>query len=208
MEYLYPLLYGIGTGFLMSILLGVIFFMLIQTGVRYGYKKGISIAAGVITGDLIFVILAISFTGYISSFLNENENVMSLTGGAVLIALAIISFAKKRKLEPLDDEAKKMKNTKDFFVIPFVINLVNPANAAWWLGLFSMPPALHYTLPQKIIFAFGALLTVFTTEVGVAAAASKLSKFITPKVLKSIDTVVGIALLFVGLKLIFGQFPQ
>jgi threonine/homoserine/homoserine lactone efflux protein len=50
-----PALFGLLTGFMMSILLGVVFFLLIQAGIQYGTKKGVIIAAGVVAGDLIFL---------------------------------------------------------------------------------------------------------------------------------------------------------
>lgn len=188
-------------GFLMSVLLGVIFFMLIQAGIRHGYKKGFSIAAGVITGDIIFIILAIGFTGYISQFLTEHENQVSMLGGAVLVIMGAAAFMKRRELDTME-KPSRMKSTRDYFLKPFFINLLNPANAAWWLGLFSIPPALNYQTDQKIIFASGAVLTVFFTEVGVAAAASGLKKYIRPRTLKMVDTTVGVVLLLVGARLL------
>ena len=45
--------YGLTTGFVMSVSLGVVFFMLIQAGLIGGIRKGLPIALGVILGDLI-----------------------------------------------------------------------------------------------------------------------------------------------------------
>jgi len=200
--YLAPFLYGIGTGFLMSVLLGVIFFMLIQTGIKHGPKKGWAIAAGVVSGDIIFVFLAITFTAYISEFLKHHENKASFFGGIVLLIMGFTTFIKKRKNIEEDSKISKAKYTRDFFIKPFIVNFANPANAAWWIGLYSIPPAVNYFLDQKIIFAFGAISTVFFTEVGIAYGAAALKKFITPKILKRIDMVVGVALIFVALRLL------
>lgn len=203
MYWLYPVGYGILTGFLMSVLLGVIFFMLIQVGVKHGVKKGFTIAAGVITGDIIFVTLAIGFTGIISSFLRAHEGKVSVVGGLVLLIMGLAAFFQRRKLEEMNRPPSPGRNARDYFIKPFIINFLNPANAAWWLGLFSIPPALNFAMDQKIVFAAAAVATVFFTEVGVAAAASRLKKYIKPEVLKKVDTVVGVALLAVGLKLIW-----
>lgn len=186
----------------MSVLLGVIFFMLIQAGIRHGYKKGFSIAAGVITGDLLFVILAIGFTAAISEFLKSHDGKVALAGGMLLMIMGVASLFKKREPVQLDKPVSRLSNARDFYFKPLIINLLNPANAAWWLGLYSVPPALNYALDQKIVFAAGALGTVFWTEVGVAAAASGLKKFISPKTLKRVDTVVGIVLIIIGLRLL------
>jgi L-lysine exporter family protein LysE/ArgO len=201
-EFLGPFIYGIGTGFLMSVLLGVIFFMLIQVGIKHDWKKGFTIASGVITGDILFVALAIGFTGYIRYFLREHESAISIFGGSVMLVMGVVTFAQSRGNMDISENTSTLRSARDFYLKPFVINLVNPANAAWWLGLYSMPPALNYETDQKIVFAAGAVATVFFTEVGVAAAASKLKKYITVRILKRIDAVVGTALLLVGLRLV------
>lgn len=185
----------------MSVLLGAIFFMLIQVGVKNGASKGWSIAAGVITGDIIFVILAISFTSYISDFLKAHEGKASVVGATVFLLMGVATFLKKR--EPIEEEAQisRSKHARDFYIKPFVINLLNPANAAWWLGLYSIPPAVDYQFAQKIAFAFGAVATVFFTEVGVAYTAAALKRFISPVILKRIDMVVGLVLILVALRM-------
>ncbi len=202
MSLLGPLFYGIGTGFLMSVLLGVIFFMLIQVGLKHGWKHGITIAFGVITGDILFVVLAIGFTAYISAFLKTQEHTASIIGGLVLLVMGLSTIFKKRNLTQ-ETELSGMRKARDFYLKPFIINLLNPANAAWWLGLYSMPPAVNYNLQQKIVFAFGAVLTVFFTEVGIAATASRLKSYITPKILKNVDYAAGLVLLAFGIKLVW-----
>lgn len=196
-----PFIYGIGTGFLMSILLGAIFFMLIQAGIKHGHKKGFTIAAGVITGDIIYIVFAIAFTEYISSFIKEHSSKTALLGGIVLAIMGISAVLKSRKNMEEAEENSRFANARDYFLKPFFINIVNPANAAWWLGLYSLPPALDYNLHQKIAFALGAIMTVYFTEVGIAYAASKLKKFTTPRMMKRVDVLVGIVFIVTGLSL-------
>jgi threonine/homoserine/homoserine lactone efflux protein len=185
----------------MSVLLGVIFFLLIQTGIKHHPKKAFTIAAGVITGDIIFIVFAILFTEFIADFLKIHERKASLLGGIVFLIMGLTTFLQSRK--NFDDklDISWSKNARAFYLKPFIINLLNPANAAWWLGLYSIPPAIYYHLNQKIIFALGAVITVYFTEVGVAYAASGLKKYITEKILKRIDWIVAIALIFLAIKL-------
>jgi len=186
----------------MSVLLGVIFFMLIQVGIKHDWKKGFTIAAGVISGDILFVIFAIGFTGIIQKFLESNGNAISICGGLVLLIMAVTTFVQGRGNIGIGENTSGLQNARDFYLKPFIINLLNPANAAWWLGLYSIPPALDYDISQKIIFAVGAVSTIFFTEVGVAFGASKLKNLLTKKLLKRVDYVVGTALVFFGIRLI------
>lgn len=182
-------------------MLGAIFFMLIQTGVKYGYKKGFIIASGVITCDLIFVILAISFTGYISEFLKVHASKAAFIGGIVLLIMGIATFFQSRDNLEEKQNISFGKSARDFFLKPFLINFSHPANAAWWLGLYSVPPALNYQLNQKIIFAAAALSTVFFTEVGIAYTASRLKQYLKPRILKGLDVFVALSLILVALRL-------
>ncbi len=202
MEYFLPFAYGIGTGFLMSVLLGVIFFMLIQTGLNHDYKKAYLIAAGVITGDILFIFLAIKFTENIKDFLLEYENYVGLIGGLVLIGLGLYNiFKKKHEIKVIPQSG--MKNARDFFLKAFLFNLLNPANAAWWLGLYSTSPAIGYEVTQKIIFGLGAVSTVFWTEIAVAYFAGRLKKYTGPESLKKLDVGVGIFFVLIGIRLIW-----
>lgn len=187
----------------MSILLGAIFFMLIQAGLRYNYKKGILIASGVICGDAIFIFLSIYFTDNISEFIIKNESSINILGGIVFLLIGGFTLIKKRD-ENIDSEMdviKTSRNARDFFIKPFVINILNPANALWWLGLFSTV-GQNYNISQKIVFSIGALASIFTTEVGISFSASKLKKYINSRTLKVIDLVAGSVLIISGLKMI------
>lgn len=186
----------------MSVLLGVIFFMLIQASLKHGPQKGWIIASGVISGDILFVILAIGFTRYIEDFLTAYESYVNLAGGLVLLGIGISNIRKKRSNPDLGETVKEVHSTRDFYFKPFIINILNPANAMWWLGLYSVRPAVHYDLTQKVIFASGAIGAVFFTEVAIAYAASGLRRYITADRLHRVDVTVGVVLMGFGIWLL------
>lgn len=197
-----PALCGLLAGFLMSILLGVVFFLLIQAGIQHGIKKGVIIASGVIAGDLIFLTLAISFTAAISDFLQKYQQSVYWLGGLLLLAMGSWTWLKKRRDVGENNEVKGLKSARDFFVKPFLINLLNPANAAWWLGLYSFPPASEFVISQKFVFGAFAIMAIFGTEIGIAAGASLLKNYIKEKWLKKVDKLVAIVMFIMGLNLL------
>lgn len=203
LSWLSPLLNGIFFGFLMSVLLGAIFFMLIQAGLRYNYKKGIIIALGVICGDAIFIFLSIYFTDHISVFIDENKSKINIIAGIVFILLGIFTILKNRNenvgLEKEND--LNVNDARDFFLKPFIINIFNPANALWWLGLFSTV-GQTYKISEKLVFSFGALASIFTTEVGIAYSANKLRKYVNKRIMKMVDVIAGLILILSGLKMV------
>jgi threonine/homoserine/homoserine lactone efflux protein len=197
MQQAQAIIYGLGAGLLMSILLGAIFFLLINQSLKNGYKSAFPIALGVITIDAIFVILAILFTSQITSFLESYSSHINGIGGLVLIGFGIVQFVQ---------EYKKEKNTIEkgsLYMTALSINLTNPANAAWWLSLYSIAPMSTYTLDSKVIFGVGAILGIFFTEVAIAYAAHFLKTFLSIAMIERVNKVVGIAFIFLGLRLCF-----
>lgn len=186
----------------MSVLLGVIFFLLIQTGIKYGWKKAIPIALGVVAGDIIYILLSLNVSNALQDFLVVNKTSVGVTGSFALLVFGAAQIFKKREQETdFEKERGRYSNTRDFFIKPFIINLLNPGNALIWLGLYSNPPASQFNSTEKYIFAIGALRSIFLTEIFIAIGAQKLKSFTTPKILNIADIVLGLVFIALGGKL-------
>ena len=53
---MFPLLQGIQTGLVLCIMLGPIFFALVQAGVERGMRAGLMVGLGIWISDLIFIL--------------------------------------------------------------------------------------------------------------------------------------------------------
>lgn len=197
MQQVQAIFYGLGAGFLMSILLGAIFFLLINQSLKNGYKSAFPIAFGVITIDAVFVILAILFTSQIRFFLEGYSSYINGVGGLVLIGFGIVQFLQEHRKE------KSAIEKGNLYMSALSINLTNPANAAWWLSLYSISPMSSYALDSKIIFGAGAILGIFFTEIAVAYAAQFLKRFLSIIMIQRVNKAVGIVFIFLGLRLCF-----
>ena len=183
----------------MSISLGAIFFLLIQAGLSGGVKKGLPLALGVITGDFIYVLLALHFSEFITEQLNEYKVWISFLGSIVFFGLAILHFfyyRRSKKDESFETRNDQMQDNK-LFIKALTINLLNPVNIVWWLGLFSLPPGSGFDYNGKWVFGLAALSTVFLTELGVSWGASKIKPYLTEARIRHLDLVLG--LLFSGM---------
>ncbi len=194
-----PLLYGLVTGFVMSVSLGAIFFLLVQAGLVGGLKKGLPLAFGVITGDFLYILLALHFSEFITQQLNEYRVWISLVGSLVFFCLAIQHFLhhhRSKKDGGVELRINQMQD-KQLFIKALTINLLNPINIVWWLGLFSLPPGSGFNYNGKWVFGLAALFAVFITELGVAWGASKIKHYLTDERIRHLDLVLG--LLFSGM---------
>lgn len=198
-----PIIFGIGTGFIMSISLGAIFFLLIQAGLVGGWRKGLPLSIGVILGDLIYVTIALHFSEAITEYLTEYRGTIAAVGGVVFFGLGIqhLLHHQKAKKQGIDDRLLLMKDWQ-LGLKSFAINIVNPVNIAWWLSLYSLPPAADFDYSGKWIFGFAALATVFVTEIVVAWGSGKIKNYLTEQRIKQIDLFLAVLFFGMGIYLI------
>jgi threonine/homoserine/homoserine lactone efflux protein len=199
------IVYGFGTGIVLSLMLGTVFFALIQNSVDYGYKSGVLIASGVIFSDILFISGALLGTSYLPNIPNLSFYT-SLVGGGLLIVLGFISILKK---DPKIAYPKtKLGNIVYYFTTGFLLNVLNPVNFFFWVAIATKLTSENYTQTEKILFFVGCLLAIFSTEVGISFSASKLRKLFTAKVLRGINVVSGIVFVGFGIKLLYDAFTK
>ena len=82
---------AIPLGFLLSFMIGPVFFVLLETSATKGFRAGVSLDIGVILADIVFLLIA-----YFSSFqLLENlsnEPGLFVFGGMILLVYGIFLF--------------------------------------------------------------------------------------------------------------------
>jgi L-lysine exporter family protein LysE/ArgO len=188
-------LYGIPVGFFFSFGMGPVFFTLIQSSLQYGFRKAAYIIIGVVLADVIM--LGIAYSG-MSAFLPDNLDVSfwaSLIGGIVLLVLGI-SFLLKKPVETevrIEDSKLIAQNIgKGFF-----LNILNPSNFMEWVAMAGiLKTKYHFETHENISFFTAAILMVILTELAIAFYAGKLRRYMTIKVMNSINKVSGV--LFIG----------
>lgn len=201
-DMLAPIFFGIGTGFVMSISLGAVFFLLIQAGLAGGWRKGLPLALGVIAGDLIYVTLSLHFSEAITETLVNYRGVIAKLGAIVFFILAIVHVFnhQKVKAQGLDERLLQMKDWQ-LWLKSFAINVLNPVNIAWWLSLYSLPPAADFSYSGKWIFGITTLAMVLCTELGVAWGAGKIKGYLTESRIRQMDLFLAVLFLAMGVYL-------
>lgn len=194
---------GLMTGLILSLMLGTVFFSLIRNSIIYGHKTGIYIALGVVICDIIFITLALLSQPF-ADFLNLYKRPISIGGGILLTIMGIWMLIQSN---PKIKEGKELQEGNAIYYIGngFLLNALNPVNFFSWLVVSSyLTIEYDYTLTDKSIFFTACLISIFIAEVGIAASASKLRKWVTPNVLKRINQVSALVFVGFGLKLVLG----
>lgn len=195
---------AIPLGFLLSFMIGPVFFVLLETSAIKGFRAGLSFNVGVIIADIVFLL-----TAYFSSFqLLENlsnQPGLFVFGGMILLVYGIVIFVKK--------EAKKanLKASKGTYlglmVKGFLLNFINIGVLAFWLGLIVIVgPSLENTPNRILVFFSSVIIVYFITDLFKILLAKQLKKYLTQERIVLIKKGLGVVLMVCGIVLITKGF--
>lgn len=199
---------------LLTFSFGPAFFALINTGIKYGYKTGSLLATGIVLSDfmLCIAICLVVHLGAINLLHSEKaQTFSSIIGGIILIVFGAFYFRKQIPITKTDSFDMIITKPKASLMIlkGFVINLFNPAVWFLWLGnVTAISKTLDYSVVKMIIFfsiVLGATLIVELTKVYLAG---KIKRYLTNRLMTTINYITGTALIIFGVVLIYNHYFQ
>lgn len=201
MAWLAILSWGMLAGFTMSLMLGTVFFALLQTSIHQGYRYGMAIAAGVVISDMCFLVLVLGFDSTVSRLYGEYKGIAALVGALALFILGLIQFFRK---PPHPEHGRRGHlNAWQCAAKGFMLNIVNPGNLLLWLIALNTPVTIGLAFSGKLLFSIGGLAAIFITESLISWGAQKLRRWATPKRLQRLDQLVGSVFVLAGLQMVW-----
>ncbi|HEU4718271.1 MAG TPA: LysE family transporter, partial [Bacteroidia bacterium] len=180
--------YGMLTGAVMSVMLGTVFFALVQNSIDHGVRAGIFIASGVILSDCI-LITASWFNAEIFPEGGKTEMIVRICGATFLLVYGIMNIVRRKTLDFPETERKKVPM---YMLMGFALNILNPGNYIGWLAVTTnIKTVVGYTSGTAAFYYAGALCAIFGMEMLISFGASFLKKFITRRFLIWVDRTVG-----------------
>jgi threonine/homoserine/homoserine lactone efflux protein len=199
------ILNGILYGLVLAILVGPIFFTLLQTSIEQGFRSGFFVAIGISLNDTFYITLA--YLGIYQLFERGNfKEYFAYVGGGILIVMGLYYLIiKSRKLSVYNAVKVEVKSPYKLIVKGFFMNGLTPSVFIFWLGTIGVATTkFGYVTPGKAIpFLASIVCTVFTTDLIKAKLADKLRQVLTPRFVRSMNIVLGVALIIFGGRLIF-----
>ena len=188
-----PILLGFLLGVALCLTFGTVFFALIQNSVDNGFRSGMKIVFGVITGDILFVLAALLGTAFIPK-VQGFENIMAAVGVIFLVAMGLVNILKGTPR--LAYPKTRFGNFVYYYTTGFFLNALNPVNFVAWVAIVAyIRSHLHYSDAQQYAFMFAALVGVFATESALAYYANRLKRLFTPRVVLIFNRVTGVVFL-------------
>jgi len=211
------ILNGILFGMLLSILIGPVFFVLLETSIKKGPRHAIFIDIGVLLSDVLYLVAAFFFSEKINQSINE-FTYLKYVGAALFIIMGIVSIVNKKSpqkgkqidvdgLEKMGNNPVSIMRVRTYFALigkGVGLNAINPAVLVYWIGASTYATEQLEIEGANLIYYFSATLaTMFGLDLLKIYFASKLKNKLTPRTLEMVSVVVGCCLIFFGLVICF-----
>ncbi len=190
---------GLLYGLLLCVLIGPVFFALIQNAIEKGFYSGLFMAIGIAISDAFYI--TITYLGISQLTSNEKFNMwLGGIGGLILVGFGVFYLFKP---VPIAHPKQLHQGATKWFqqiLKGFLLNGVNPFVLFFWIGIVSNV-SLDYTTNEAITFFIILVGTVFIVDVLKSYFAVKLSEIVTPRFMKIMNRAVGVALILFSLRL-------
>ncbi|MCB9295918.1 MAG: LysE family transporter [Lewinellaceae bacterium] len=131
---------GIKLGLILAILVGPIFFALIQAGVEQGIRAGTMVGLGIWISDVLFIFGAYFGVSYLTGLVESPEFALYLgiVGSITLTAFGLGTLITAPQAGASPQWAKADLRASGYFSLwlkGFLINTVNPFTFFFWIGV-------------------------------------------------------------------------
>ncbi|RZJ71946.1 LysE family transporter [Flavobacterium sp.] len=201
------ILAAIPFGFILSIMVGPVFFVLLETSVVKGFRAAICFDLGVMLADVIFILIAY-FSSYRLLEAIKDDPALFLFGGLVMLTYGLITLlrhkkAKKKMIDPEDPVELAKKNYFSLFFKGFFLNFINIGVLGIWLALIiGVGPRLELQTSRIITFFASVIISYFIIDIFKILAAKQLRRYLNPANILMIKKGISIVLIISGLFLL------
>lgn len=212
---LQDILMAIPLGFLLCFMIGPVFFIVLETAATKGFRAAIVFDLGVVTADLLFIVIAISSSYRLINSIKD-EPALYIFGGLIMVTYGIISYLKlqkaSRNADDNDDlnEVLNKKNYRELYFKGFILNFINVGILGFWLLIFlTFGPILQLKTPRMIVFYSTVILTYLLVDIVKMVLAKKLKSKMTPINIMKIKKFTSLLLVVFGITIMLqGWFPS
>ena len=192
---------GIKMGLLLCILLGPIFFTLIQTSVEEGGRAGFIVGAGIWFSDFMYILLGYWGSSYVIDLaeLKDFKLYIGTIGGIILLCFGLISLLTAPKIHSFESRPGRTSSIFSLFTKGLLINGINPFTIVFWFGISSFNAG--YSILQNMLFFSGILITIITTDILKILLSKKIRQHLKPMHVLGIRKITGVALIIFGVVL-------
>jgi threonine/homoserine/homoserine lactone efflux protein len=205
----HPYIQGFGFGMMLSVLIGPVFFALLQISITRGFRAGAQIALGTLLSDVVVVGLCYyGLTGLVA--IPENQRLLGICGGLFMLIYGVYLLASRPTTSPHEatNRYESVSGGKGLLVVRgFLLNLLNPFTMVYWLGLSTWVSALPtYEQVDDMAFFGGTLSAVLVTDLLKSYLARRLRPWLSRARVLWLNRITGLVLMGFGISLLLQVF--
>lgn len=203
---------GVLLGLLLSVLIGPVFFILINVSIKEGFRSAIFLDIGIILSDALCILVA--YLGMAALLDDRRNRLFFIIGGSVvLIIMGILRILPDRKLA--SDRAKdkvselelRRSNPLLLGVKGFFYNLLNPSVLLFWITTVGAAVTLYEGDSELVWIQFAVTLgVVFSLDILKAWFAKKMRSFVTRDKIDKANRIIGIIFVIFAIVLLVRAF--
>ena len=203
------ILNGALLGLILSLMLGPAFFVLLETSLKYGFKRAFFLDLGILISDLLYLLAAFFFAEQIEEAL-KTYSYLKYIGGSLLIAGGLYMILRKNTI-PTKKDVELEINQPGLFAFTMkgmALNAINPFLLIFWIAAFSYAIENHNISGVTVWIYFGATLgSMMAIDLLKIYFAYKVKRYLSDKIIRRVGIAVGIALIFFGVAFFFRDIP-
>jgi threonine/homoserine/homoserine lactone efflux protein len=192
---------GLLMGLFLSVFIGPVFFLLIDTSIKKGIKEAFIMDAGVILSDIAWIVLLWwGMDKYLGFFLNSS--LAMIFAGIVFSLFGISGLIIKNR--------KRLKRTgvsnKNLFLQGFFLNTINPSVALFWLATITLAMK-RFDRDQDfiLIFFIAIFITVALIDSFKFFTANRLGAFLNERRQNLLSIITHLLMLIFGIYMIISN---
>lgn len=193
---------GVLAGLAYGMLLGPLFFMSMQVTLKSGLRNGLALALGAFLSDALLALGGIWSSARLMAIAQQNmfQTGMGLLGSVLIMGFGI-SAVLPRKRDLLPGSYGNPAKRRYSFIKGFALNMANPSNWLFWLGLAAAARAEAPAGNDAYtgVFMLSSVAMVFSTDMAKVLLAGEINRRLHPDLPGRIVRVAGFILIAVGL---------
>ncbi|GAC1487996.1 MAG: LysE family transporter [Candidatus Limnocylindrales bacterium] len=126
---------GVAAGLAIAMPPGAIAALIIQTGLRAGFRPALAAGFGTATVDLLYVGLAVALGAAIVPVLGPAEGPLRLAAGFSLVAIGLLGVLRARRIAATDVRAAGSADLMRTYLRFVALTMVNPATLAYFVAI-------------------------------------------------------------------------
>jgi len=197
-------------GFILSlILIGPVFFMLLETSVTRGWKAAIALDLGVITADILCISVAYFGSKDLAGKIKEEPSIF-IFGGFFILIYGLVMYISKPNVR-LRNVNIVNRNYFKTFMNGFLLNILNIGVIVFWFFIVGTVVIQYPRQEDALLYMAIVLGTFFSIDLLKIFLAHKVKESFTLRRIFYLKKTIGFILMIFGIIVIlkgFGVFDQ